>query len=164
VSPQLDAFASEARRFVAWARGEDADAMTAAAALRRVVALYGEALRLPNTVEVPPSLDEVAQVSEDEWRLVFDHAQTLPLRHYGEVFDPLELPPEDPVVGDVADDIADIYRDIASGLRLFDSGRSSDALWEWGYNFRVHWGKHAGGAIRALHAYLALHDADAPSE
>ena len=100
-------------------------------------------------------------VSDDEWKAVFEYSLAqLPLRHYGEVYDPLLMPPEEPVVGDVADDIADIYRDVATGLRLFDAGDEAEALWEWGFLFRIHWGEHASSAIRVLHAYLAQEDAD----
>ncbi len=59
------------------------------------------------------------------------------------------------MVGDVADDISDIYIDVRRGLDLFDRGLESDALWVWVFNFHIHWGKHATSAIRALHAYFA---------
>jgi hypothetical protein len=76
------------------------------------------------------------------------------------MFDPLQDPPEEPVVGHTSDDIGDIYRDVARGLALFDSGRRDEAGWEWGFNFRIHWGEHATGAMRAFHAYLAQENPD----
>jgi hypothetical protein len=91
----------------------------------------------------------------DESLLDYTGATGLPFRNYGEVFDPLPIPPEEPVLGDIADDIGDIYRDIIKGLKLYCAGRPADALLEWSESFRSHWGKQATSAIRALHCYLA---------
>jgi hypothetical protein len=74
---------------------------------------------------------------------------------YGEVFNPLIVPPEEPVLGSLSDDITDIYRDVVTGLREYEAGRRTQALWEWGFGFQAHWGEHATGAIRALHCWLA---------
>ncbi|HJV62984.1 MAG TPA: DUF5063 domain-containing protein, partial [Albitalea sp.] len=59
---------------------------------------------------------------------------------------------------DLADDLVDIYRDVATGLHWHRIGRVDDALWEWGFNFQAHWGEHASSAIRALHCYLSRED------
>src|SRR5688500_10241095 len=75
--------------------------------------------------------------------------------HYAEVFNPLPVPPEQPIVGDLADDIADIFGDVDRGLWFFEAGRPAEAVWEWGFHFVHHWGEHATSAIRALHCYLA---------
>ena len=53
---------------------------------------------------------------------VFTRAGNLPLNYYSEVFNPIPVPAEEPVVGDLADDIADIYGDIERGLKLLDVG------------------------------------------
>ena len=162
-SPQLDAFAEQARRFCRWAMGEDGDAMNAAFALRRVSALYAAALELPLpfTKGMPAELAEADAPSES--RVAAHVASLKPLVHW-EIFDPLHDPPEEPVAGSIADDLGDIYRDVARGLVLFECGDRAEALWEWGFNFRIHWGAHATGAIRALHAYLAQEDPDGLSQ
>ena len=77
---------------------------------------------------------------------------------YGEVLDPLPVPPEEPVIGSIADDVIDIYRDVVTGLRAYQAGNKTGALWEWGGGFRHHWGEHATGAIRAIHAWLASNE------
>ena len=79
---------------------------------------------------------------------------------YGEVFDPLTIPSEEPVIGSIADDIIDIYRDVVTGLRAYRLGDLANARWEWAFNFAHHWGEHATGAIRALHAWLAANAPD----
>ena len=56
----------------------------------------------------------------------------------------------------IADDLADIWRDLRDGLnRLEAGGELSDIVWEWRFLFDVHWGAHAAEAIRALHAAAA---------
>jgi len=79
----------------------------------------------------------------------------MPFQWYGEVFDPRPVPPEDPVVGDIADDLADIFSNVDRGLRAWEAGRREEAVWEWGFYLACHWGEHATSAIRALHCWLA---------
>jgi len=60
----------------------------------------------------------------------------------------------------IADDLADIWRDLRNGLnRLEAGGQLSDIVWEWRFLFDVHWGAHAAEAIRALHAVATSTDA-----
>jgi hypothetical protein len=72
-------------------------------------------------------------------------------RYYREVFDPDPTLDEEPVVGDIGDDLLDTYKDIRAGLVLFDRGEANEALWHWAFLHRIHWGRHAVGAIYALH-------------
>ena len=160
-STHLAAFAAEARTFCRWATGEDGAEMNVASALRRVSALYAAALELPPpfTEGVSTELPEVSPRTGSV-EIVRARAARLPLQLYWEIFDPLESPPVEPVAGSIADDIGDIFQDVASGLALFESGRHADALWEWAFNFQVHWGRHAAGAVRALHACLTEGERD----
>jgi hypothetical protein len=152
-------FSHEARRFVAWADGSASDeTLKAPVALRRVVALYAAALELPQPwsegVTAEPGPGPALTEGMNSVRL---RAMAIPLQHYSEIFSPL-VPPEEPEVGDLADDLVDIYRDVAVGLSLYDAGSAEDAIWHWGFNFQIHWGKHASSAIRALHCYLSQED------
>lgn len=152
-------FSLEARRFTAWADGSAAPPpLSAPIALRRVVALYAAALELPQpwSERVSHRREPVIDLSQ-RLLAVRERASAIPLQHYSEIFSPL-VPADEPVVGDLADDLVDIYCDVATGLHLFDAGRIDDALWEWGFNFQAHWGEHASSAIRALHCYLAQED------
>ena len=153
-------FREEARRFMAWADGSASpQKLTADVALRRVVALYAAALSLPQ-----PWSEGVSDASALEpalagrLQLVRDRAATFALQHYSEIFSPLVQPLEPPVVGDLADDLLDIYRDVAMGLYLYDAGGIDDAIWQWAFKFQTHWGEHASSAIRALHGYLVKED------
>lgn len=153
---QLHEFAREAAHFEKWAtESHPADAPTARQALIRITHLYLAALRLP-----PPWVgdlqdrSDVARLDANDVAKVIAHA-SLPIDMYGEVFNPLIVPPEEPVIGSIADDIISIYRDVVTGLRAYQRGDLSAARWEWGFHFAHHWGEHATGAIRALHFWLA---------
>jgi len=82
-------------------------------------------------------------------------AAALPFRYYSEVFNNLVIPPEEPVVGDIVDDLVDIYSDIAPGLELFESGDLAAAKDHWQFWLSSHWGEHATSALRALWSFLA---------
>ncbi|WP_124542756.1 DUF5063 domain-containing protein [Piscinibacter terrae] len=155
-----DRFSAQARRFVEWADGtSDAGPLTAPVALRQVVAVYTAALAMPQpwSEHVSPRSEEQAVDMTVALSAVRLRAAAIPLQHYSEIFSPL-VPQDEPVVGDLADDLVDIYRHLARGLQLHAAGLVDDALWEWGFNFQVHWGEHASSAIRALHCYLAQED------
>src|SRR5690242_909251 len=115
----LEEFAFEAQRYVNWASSEGGKGMEAATALRRIVAIYAAALELPSgSSDVLSENAAGHRLAFDESLLDYTGATGLPFRNYGEVFDPLPIPPEEPVLGDIADDIGDIYRDTIKGLKL----------------------------------------------
>jgi hypothetical protein len=67
-------------------------------------------------------------------------------------------------MGDLADDLADIYRDIKPGLRAWDTeeeGYLDEVVFDWKLpHFGSHWGIHAVGAMRALHPLVFLRGLD----
>lgn len=82
-------------------------------------------------------------------------------RLYWEVYEPFEglteMATPEPTLGDLADDVGDIYRDISDGLSAWRVGTvsaSNEAVWRWKFNFEAHWGQHATSAIRALFCAL----------
>jgi hypothetical protein len=153
-------FQQEAQRFLEWADGSPCTpALSAADALRRILALYCCALQLPQPWSQSVSKHAPGEpMLAERLHCLRMRAASLPLQHYSEIFSPLVPAPEAPVVGDLADDLVDIYRHIATGLHLYRAGRVDDAIWEWGFNFQTHWGEHASSAMRALHCYLAQED------
>lgn len=91
------------------------------------------------------------------WKEVYPSlAIRLPFQHYGEVFNPLPVPPEESIVGDLADDLVDIFADVDNGLRWLEAGHSMEAVWEWGFGLVHHWGEHATSAMRAMHCWLVV--------
>ncbi len=161
MTDQLHEFALEAARFESWAtQSHETGASAARQALVRITHLYLAALRLP-----PAWADDLEDKSDCPRIEAGENGKILayksiPIDMYGEVFDPLTIPPEEPVIGSIADDVIDIYRDVVTGLRAFERGDLPNARWEWGFNFAHHWGEHATGAIRALHAWLAANAVD----
>ncbi|MGA7906709.1 MAG: DUF5063 domain-containing protein [Candidatus Sulfotelmatobacter sp.] len=74
---------------------------------------------------------------------------------YHQVFDPTK--DTEAIFGSLADDIADIYRDLKKGLALGESHQSlcdEDAIWTWRLLFYSHWGQHAMQALHAIHFRL----------
>ena len=56
------------------------------------------------------------------------------------------------------DDLGDVYKDVRAGLVLYESGEPNEALWHWQYLHRIHWGRHAVGALFALQCARPLGD------
>jgi hypothetical protein len=78
----------------------------------------------------------------------------LPFQYYWEVFTPTKIESErDPVCGDLFDDFMDIYGDLIQGLWLYERGHIEAAVFSWRQMFGIHWGRHAVGALNALHSY-----------
>lgn len=145
-------FAIAARAFCAWSEGEPGTPEgEVVAALRHLTELYQDALNLPDSFE---DID-APSIPDEEWAVVFRRFDVFPFKHYSECFNPHVVPGEKPVVSDIADDLADIWRDVKRGLVLYSCGHFDAAAWEWKENFRYHWGHHAVGAIYALHCWLA---------
>jgi hypothetical protein len=77
----------------------------------------------------------------------------LPFQYYWELFHSVTKEPEEPVCGDLVDDLLDIYKDVKEGLLAFESGERVLAAWHWRNTFGFHWGRHATSAIKALHDF-----------
>jgi uncharacterized protein DUF5063 len=153
----VEAFATEAKQFCDWLmEGRDSGERAAHAGLVRLCRLYTAALELPDLRFTESGDSDADDVPQDEWKQAYAAAGRLPVGLYKEVYDPVGDLSEDeePVVGDVADDLADIYRDVMRGLRAFDKGDMNNALWEWRFNLAHHWGAHATAAIRVMHMWI----------
>ncbi len=157
----VEQFAAVAIAFREWAtRGTDTGEYAGRNALLHITRLYLAALELPPAwSEELADQPDAKRLDDAELRALFV-AGRLPFDYYAEVFNPLVMPPEDPVSGSLADDIADIYRDVIMGLREYEAGRRAQAVWEWGFRLQSHWGEHATGAIRSLHCWLAANAFD----
>ncbi|HVK77911.1 MAG TPA: DUF5063 domain-containing protein [Kofleriaceae bacterium] len=149
-------FADEARRFCAFV--EQASELPLdvrlVVARERLAALYVAALTLPEGAPAEADTPEVAERPAVDvgrfhlYRLVFDP------------YDWLDTPgaithPPEPVLGDLGDDLTEIDRDLRRGLAVIDRDGPAAACWEWRFAFETHWGDHALGALRALHAAIS---------
>ena len=152
IDPAIVRFAEVARQYCAWAEGEFGEAQEVMRCARRLLAeLHLAAIHLPD-LGIGKDKD-AARISHDEWSGMFQKFGRLPLNIYWDVFNPLEE--TKPVENSLADDLADIYRDVRAGLSLFEAQYFIDAAWDWRFHFQIHWGQHLVGAQRALHEYLS---------
>ena len=149
-----NSFVEAATEYCAWAESEPAAPETEArVALRLLARLYADALSLEPYGDINDEL-EGENLSHENWKPFFSRFGALPFNYYGVVFDPQTIPPQEPVVGDLADDLADIYRDLLEGLSLERAGHHGEAIHAWRQSFQNHWGAHAASGIRALHAWF----------
>jgi len=126
--------------------------------------MYSAALLLPDTSVLFDDTDDSAVEREpDAAHSVIgpspDLTQLSELlgvrRFYREVFDPYADPSDAEVTGDIIADLSDIYADLQRGLGHWWRGAPGDALWEWRFNFQIHWAEHVTSALRALFALSA---------
>lgn len=141
-------FAQVARGYCAWCEAAPSEHANSEAAywLGR---LYSQALLLPKVSS--ESLDGLPDVPGDALAKAVANLAPFMGWYYREVFDPHPYLSEEPGMGDIGDDLLDIYKDIRAGLILFDAGEVTEAMWYWSFLHRIHWGRHAVGAMYALH-------------
>ena len=151
-SAEVAAFAALVEEYCAFI--EDVGAMRPGRLLltaqRVLPRLYAAALRLPTTWRPP---DETAGVEDVEGAREIQQQigdRISDVRYYTMVA-PYESDNADPVVGDLAGDLTDIYVDLRRGMANYRRGQIDAAAWEWQFHFGSHWGRHAVDAIRALH-------------
>jgi len=88
-------------------------------------------------------------------------------RYYWQVFDPLDDQENDPVLGDLLDDIGDIYKDLKRSLTLFNEGTNlakNTAMWQFKFEFDNHWSDHCISALYALHFFIKKMELAQPSQ
>ena len=113
--------------------------------------VYYEALSL-SPVELTGTELKIAEVSYDEWKRAFDHVSRILgkegaywcVLENGDCHEPVQLP--------IANDLADVFRDLQKCLRGLTTGASlADITWQVIESFETHWGGHAVAATQALH-------------
>ncbi len=157
MSKAIERFAEAAGHYCRWAEGEPTDSRSEARTARRLVAeLYWLAVHLPDG---PPGSD-APEITLEQRQMVLRRFGALPFQYYAECFNPLAIPPEEPVIADLADNFADIWCDLKRGLVLYERGAIDAAAWEWRLHFSIHWGHHATGALYALQKWFSQNDDD----
>jgi hypothetical protein len=113
--------------------------------------LYAAGLRLPTIC--PDRRPVGTRVGVPEWRRLYRSlgARLGHRRYYSEVFNAYDRKDSDALIGDLADDLADIYGDLTNGFRCWQVGDYANAVWEWRFMCESHWGEHATSALRALY-------------
>jgi len=129
---------------------------------RILPSLIDEAVRLP---EVEPSErhDQFVrkarpqEVREQQWAQLYNMLKEKlgDWDLYRQVFEPTKN--QEAIFGTLADDFADIYRDLKKGLILVEPPQApaEDSIWIWRVLFYSHWGQHAIGALGTIHDRLS---------
>jgi hypothetical protein len=134
-----------------------------------LVDLYARALRLPN-VEPSDDAEWLPRVEYDGWRGVYQDIQRVLGRYdvYREIYDPAAMADpagsieggDEPVVSSLADDLADIWRDLkplVDGWPIATAAQRQDLAWDARSTFASHWGQHLVDALRAIHWWRHVH-------
>ena len=156
--PSIDEqFATCAREFCEWVRSEPGDEHWET---KRAVGLCSQlyALGVQLSMQEDCDLDlEGERISFDERHKLYRRFRCLPVGYYGVVLDPLEIPPPDKNaagIGDIGDDIIDIYMDMDEGLSLWDKGHRNEAVYHWQTSWLGSWGEDAADVVRILHSHI----------
>ena len=154
VTAPVETFAYAATQFCAWAEGPPGEeAAEVSAARLHLARLYLGALALREPGRGDEWEDwEPSERTEPSWRDVFQRFGALPFNYYSCV-DPHVVPTDETVIGDLADDLADIWRDLRIGLWAYRGGDLKAAEAQWRSSFTIHWGRHAADALLALHRW-----------
>lgn len=145
----VDSFAELARGFCNWCETSEPTIEPASQAASWLCKLYAAALLLPQVG--PENSDGLPELPSDEFERAKSNLGSFNGLYYREFSNPDPLKNGETVMGDVGDDLLDTYRDIRSGLLLFENGQKLEALWFWAFLHHIHWGRHAVGALFALH-------------
>lgn len=166
----LGNFAVHARQFLALvATPGPIDRLVFCRELLRILPrLYAAALEVGDVRPIPyesdqstwrKSVDEMYPVAPEEWEAIRARAEMIiqDRRHYRVQYDPTirDAVLDDAVVGDLADDMADIFRDVRPLLEAWDSGTAylpdlKAALGPISL-FPTHWGVHVVHSLVGLH-------------
>jgi Domain of unknown function (DUF5063) len=118
-----------------------------------LIGLYATGAKLPSGGG-DDDFDAPSVVTTEEWWELFQRLgrKLGDVECYAVMFDPYESDSK-PVMGSLADDAADVYRELKDGLGVIASGGGiENAVWAWRFGFDSHWGKHAAEALYALHS------------
>jgi hypothetical protein len=155
VTAALDSFAAAARQYCAWCQGPRLPARAEArTAYNLLVGLLAAMVRIETAAPVGAEIEY-----DRDFPRMRERFASLPFQYYRNDHDPLNLDERVTAeVGDVIDDLADIWLDLECGLKFYDAGDRGAAAWHWHLMFESHWGRHATAALYALHCWLVDSD------
>ncbi|MBI3712443.1 MAG: DUF5063 domain-containing protein [Burkholderiales bacterium] len=155
----IDSFAERASRYCEFCEKTVFTSHHASQLSAFLCSLYEAALQLPK-VGLGYWDDELPDVPESQLAIVKANLSDFNGFYYSQYFDPDPkfILTSEPSLGDVGDDLLDIYQDLKRGLLDFQLGKKDGALWYWSRMHSDHWGRHAVGAIFALHCLVISKD------
>ena len=152
-TPVLDEFIAAVREFCALAEQEGALDETDLWAVRSL--LLRLIFHVPAADAAPHGTGfDGAKPDDAAYQRISERFRKFAFNFYRVVFDPHDFEATDePVVGMLSDDLADIYRDLAEGLSNHEQGHIDEACFDWSFSYRSHWARHALNALSAIEIY-----------
>ncbi len=152
MTPAVERFAELAKEYVRWAELPHGDAQAdVATCLNLLGRIYAAGTELPEVDG--DNIQAVPEVPKKDVERAFHRFGSLPFQYYFELYQPVTEAPEDPVTGDLCEDLAEIYSDLRAGLEAYLAGSVGGAAFWWRNSFGFHWGRHATSALRAVHCF-----------
>ncbi len=145
MSLTVETFTKNARLFCQWAESDAHDVETARQLLP---ALIQGVLHLAPSTGKDAWADYPRRTYRD-WQADQQRFSDFPFLHYREL-SPCDLNDKPPSIGDIRDDLADIYGDLWHGLQALDRGDGVYAAGYWRESYVQHWGHHASAAMYAM--------------
>jgi hypothetical protein len=145
-------FINTVQKYCKWAEASPGSVeMEVFTALELLSELYFYGLKL----DVAEDWDypDFTMLTHDDWVRMHKRFGSMSFQCYRSVFDPLNLEGNESGIGDVCDDLADIYRDLKNGLILYETIGEDAGLKYWQGHFSIHWGRHLTDALNALECY-----------
>lgn len=111
----------------------------------------------PSLMKSPAARGHVAK-----WKPLYNQIANKLGRHerYSLVFDPVDLANREVIDGSLADDLAGIYMELKDGLDLYRRDVDEavrQAIWDWGFGRKIHWGRHAVHAMSTIYSLVHQH-------
>lgn len=152
-APSVEAFQSAAEEFCAMSEGDRQ--LTRDDLWRFRELLIRLIFHIPAVESHQHGADfEGRRIGDEEFGRAVKRFGELPFNFYRVVFDPHDFEATDePVTGMLADDLGDIYRDLAEGLDNARKGHIDDACSDWAQSYMSHWARHAVNALAAIEIY-----------
>ena len=144
----IEEFSKIAQEYCTWVETKESKANDAFYAQILLSKLYCWGIQLPDC--------ETTDEFENDSIPLHDHSEVVklfsdfPVSYYSQVFNAEIIPSEEPCIGDVIDDLADIYKDLKDGLWYLENTSTVDAVFQWRFSLGVHWARHALGAMYAM--------------
>jgi hypothetical protein len=86
---------------------------------------------------------------------------------YCHVYEPYNTKDNEPTIGSLADDLADICRDLSPGLNAWscaEADKRRAIVDDWQISYRIHWGYHAISAFWAIYWLIHHHSVGTEDE
>ena len=156
--PAIGRFVAAARAYCAWVESGDLAGEEAVfLASLQLASLYAAGLELPAVdFEALDDGIDVESLSHESRVAILSRLRVFPMQYYWEMFHATKVEADEPpCLGDVTDDLLDVYADVREGLDALDAGHEPLAVWHWRTTLGFHWGRHATCALKALHEFGA---------